>query len=591
MSRTISTAQEDVLGSAKYDVHLRVEVEDSTGGMVNLEDWAESARWNWNLDQPVPELTVTLARDRGPSTGQSLAPLDEDSTFNYNSTSGFASLVYPGREIHVYTAATTPGGPAPASSAMDFVFQGELDQVAWERSPIQTRARSKNMSRLVDRWIESSSYVYGNSTGMPIENVIEQILADWTDLSTSILLTTASPGFAITPAYNPDKQPVLDAVTTLAQLIGWNLHEVWSTASTSWRIAFRQPNRTASSSQATWAFGPQHYYDVRAMSVGRYDVRNRIPVIFGPSNNRQKVTVESTESQDDYGVQFMEFEEAVNSAIATSSEAFTLADSAVTDLKDPPATHEVEVPYWFVGELTDFLEFQPNGAHYTATQYYGIYSISHEVETKRHRTSIQTRGQPAAYARTWLSYPGGGNRQFDKRYTDEADYTSSSTTPALLTTGAPRISPASIGSGLKVEAVVSGTFDAPPATSIGTVGVGYVFSLYLGAASSAMSAIASAQLIALSASASTEKVSARIMSFFKPVAGSTTIEYVQTVTYTPPFIETSTARMAISHVRSSGTISRASSDENYLWVEAWSNSTAGAVGTLEWYSVGPARTL
>src|SRR3990167_9159518 len=129
MARTISTGQEDILFAKKYEIHSRVEVENSTGGMVNLSalssaDWMRGVAGNWNIDQPVPELTFSIRRDHGQSTGESLAPLDSDSTFNFNSTAGYAALVYPGRELHVYTACSTPGGPAPASSAYDFVFQG-----------------------------------------------------------------------------------------------------------------------------------------------------------------------------------------------------------------------------------------------------------------------------------------------------------------------------------------------------------------------------------------------------------------------------------------------------------------------------------
>ena len=416
MARTISTGKEDILNSAKYDVHLRVEVENSTGAMVNLSalssaDWVHGARWDWSLDTPVPELTVTLRRDHGLSTGESLAPLDGDSTFNFNSTAGFAALVDVGRDLNVYTAVTTPGAAAPATSEYEHVFQGEIDEAAWQDTPMQIIARSKNMGRMNDRWIESSTYVYGTSSGTLIATVIEQILDDWTDLSTTILLST-TPSFLIAPQYTPEKQPVLQAITTLAQLIGFNLHEVWSTASTSWRIKFSEPRRAATSSQKDWTFGANDYYGVRQMSVSRADVRNKISVLYGGSTSRAQVIAQSTSSQDQYGVRFMEFEEAINSAINTSSEASVLAEAALDDLEQPPAKHEIEVPYWYPGELGDYYEFEGNGIHYSTNQYLAAYGITQEVSRDRHRTSVRVQGRPAGHRLQWLNYRSGGNLVF-----------------------------------------------------------------------------------------------------------------------------------------------------------------------------------
>lgn len=588
MARTVSTAQQDVLNSTKYEVHLRVEIENSTGGMVNLSGlssfcWPESAAWSWTLDQPVPSLTVKLARDRGRSSGESLAPLDEGSTFNYNSTNGFASLVYPGRAINVYTAVSTPGGPALSSSQMDFVFQGELDEVNWEQSPMQLRGRSRNMARLADRWIESSSYVYGSATGDPIETVISNILSDWTDLSTSILQTSSSPGFAISPAYTPEKQPVLDAVTTLAQLVGWNLQEVWSSSAAEWKIKFSRPNRTASSSQASWTFGPQHYYDVRRMSVSRYDVRNRIPVIFGLSSARQKIILESTDSQDKYGIQFMEFEEAPNSAIGTSSEAFDLGNGALQDLKEPPAEHEIEVPYWFIGELGDFIEFEPNGVHYSEYQYFGMYSISHEVATNRHRSAVQVRGAPAAYSRTWLTFPGFGTILFNENTVDHTDRVSSSTSRVFV--GDPVRIPANSLEKIRGTWSVNATFPAPTSTAFRSLN----FVNYIGTSSGALpSGIQAIVLSGYSASASTQQISGSGVYVISAIPGTTTMEFVATVTYDPPFRDA--LGNLVPFTRSSGTLVEATSNENFIFFEIFANSTNGGTGTIDWTSVEPKIT-
>lgn len=409
MARSFSTAQEDVLNSKKYDVYTLLEVEDSTGAFIDIgtlggANWFQGARWDWSIDQPVPEITLQVRRDQGPSTGESLAPLDEDSTFNRNAASAYAPLLDVGREIRFYTAAVAPGSAAPATSELDWVFQGEIDTVKWPKSPIEVVARTLIMSRLNDQWIETVTN-YGSGAGVAIETVMQSILDDHTDLGIT-LSVPISPGFNISPEYEQQKENVLDALTTLAQLIGWQIREVFS--STEWVLELSEPRRTATSSETDWIFGADDYYDVQAMELGRSDVRNAVSVLFGPTSSRGSVLVESTASIDNFGRRWMEIEEGVNSAVDTSSEAATLANSVLSDLDEPPARHEIEVPYWWPGELGDYYEFEANGIHYSVDQFFGVYGLSHILERTRHRTVVRVRGQPAGQYLAWQRYPGGG---------------------------------------------------------------------------------------------------------------------------------------------------------------------------------------
>ena len=137
--RSISTAEEDLLAGPQYRVHTRLEVEDSTGAFVDIgtlggANWFESAVWDWDIDTPVPEMRLKVRRDQGPSTGESLAPLDEDSTFNRDASTAFAPLIDVGREFKFFTATVAAGSAAPATSELDLVFQGEIDEVlAWQQ--------------------------------------------------------------------------------------------------------------------------------------------------------------------------------------------------------------------------------------------------------------------------------------------------------------------------------------------------------------------------------------------------------------------------------------------------------------------------
>lgn len=411
--RTFSTAQEDILQSVKYDVHLRVEAESSSGLYQDLSslggsDWVQGAKWDWTLDRPVPEMLVSLRRDQGPATtGESLAPLDEASTLNtIPSSSNYTPFLDVGRGFRVYTAVTGPGVAVGATSNYEQIFDGEIDDLDWAKSALRVRGRSKISGALADRWIESSSGKYGSQAGVAIETVMQNILDDYVSDLNITLWTPTSPGFLIAPEYQPDKQPVMKALTQLSQLIGWDVREQWSSASTSFRLKFYEPDRDPSTTD--FVFGPDNYLDVHQMSISREDVRNSISIIFGPTSSRQQVVAESTVSQDNYGRRWMEIEEASNSAIQSTAEADTLAQAALKDLQDPPAVHEIELPYWWPAEIQDYYGFSPNDIHYDTLQEYGLYGVSHELSLKKHRTRLKVRGKPAGQYRQWLAYTGGG---------------------------------------------------------------------------------------------------------------------------------------------------------------------------------------
>lgn len=415
--RTVSTAAEDILNSVRYDVHVRCEVENSTGGFVNLGDlngnWFESAKWDWDLDNPAPQLTVEVRRDSGLSTGESLSPLDEDSTLNRDASTAYAAAIHPGREVKLYTAATTAGASVPSSSDFDWVFHGEIDDVEWPASPLRFVSRGIIMSALQDRWVEELT-IYPSTNGSNIVTVMEDILSGWTDLSTDVLWPSSSVGFTMND-WEQRKERVLDALTTISQLVGFDIRERFDEGSTEWRLRFEEPNRTATSSEKDWTFSAKHYFDVHQMAISRDDVRNVVSVLYGPTSSRDSIEVTSTDSIAKFGRRWMEFEEASNSPIDSSSEAETLANAALNDLKDPDATHEIEVPYFWPAELQDYYEFTANDIHYSENQFFGVYGISHELSLDRHRTRIRVRGKPAGQYLRWHTYAGGGGGVEDVR--------------------------------------------------------------------------------------------------------------------------------------------------------------------------------
>lgn len=400
--RTFSTEQEDILKSAKFDVHLRVEVENATGAFKNLSsldgsDWVEKVQWDWDLDQSVPEARIQLRRDI--TDGKSLAPLDEASTFNVTDAGSTAALLDAGRLIRIYTATLAAGSAAPATSEFDRMLDAEIDEVNWGHSPIDIVARSFVMAALNDQWVETVT-IYGSDEGIAIETVMQSILDDHTDLGIT-LNTPVVPGFLIT-TYEQQQMSVLQALVTLAQLIGFDLRERWDDATSSFRLTFSEPDRAASTDQ--WTFNKSQYHDVRQLSISRRDIRNVVSILYTSTSDaqRKEVEVESTASQDRYGRRWMQIVEGSDSPIASSSEANVFAQAAVDDLDEPDAIQEIETPYWWPGDLQDFIGFTANDIHYSVDQSFGVYGIRHELSRERHRTFVRVRGKPAGQYRGWL---------------------------------------------------------------------------------------------------------------------------------------------------------------------------------------------
>lgn len=401
--RTFSTTQEDILKSAKYDVYLRVEVENSTGAFKELTslqgsgNWVEKVKWDWDLDKVVPEATIQVRRDI--TDGKSLAPLDEASTFNVSDAGSTAALLDSGRLIRIYTATVAANAAAPATSEFDRMLDAEIDEVSWQKSPIQIVARSFIMSKLNDRWIETPT-IYGSDAGVAIETVLQQIVDEHTDLGITIS-TPVSPGFLIT-TYEQQQMSVLQALQTLVQLIGFDIREMWDDSSSSFKLTFFEPNRGASTDQ--WTFNQSQYNDVKQLSITRRDIRNAVSILYTSTSDdqRKSVLVESTSSIDRFGRRWMEISEPAESPIATSSEANTFASAALADLKDPEAVQEIETPYWWPGDLQDFIGFTANGIHYSEDQQFGVSGIRHELSQKRHRTFLRVRGKPAGQYLGWI---------------------------------------------------------------------------------------------------------------------------------------------------------------------------------------------
>jgi hypothetical protein len=419
----ISTAQEDLVLGDNFGVYLKVEVEKSSSTSAYTDftsyggsNWIEGARLRDSVDQRVGSASVSLTREV--SSSNSISPLRGDSTLNQTSSAGEAFAVAVDREMKV-SVATIAASCSPVSTDYQLLFRGDIDDWDASKSPMQLSARDPG-GFLLDRWIETST-AYGSSSGTAIETVMQEILDDTLGSTDIAVNASSTPGFLITK-YEQQRQPILTALQTLADLIGWVVRYRWSTGDSDFTLQFYPPARTSTTPSST--FGPDRYVSLPRLSVDRADIRNVVDVIYpdSVSSGIETVTVQSSSSIDKYGRQWMSIREPDDSSITTSSEANTLGQAVIDDLSEPDVEQGADMHIWPYTELGDLYRWSANSVHYNADQDLAVVSYEHELSQKRHRTRMDLRGKPRSGTKDWLgkgdkpksTEPGKGRLEVDQ---------------------------------------------------------------------------------------------------------------------------------------------------------------------------------
>lgn len=394
--RTLSAEQTTVLGSAAYDVYMRVKVENASGFMVDLtdlsgHDWVVGATWGQDVDQIVPAATIELARNQ--ADGDSLAPLDEASPLY-----GTGPVVDSGRDINIEVA-TIPSGDTVGAGDWEVAFTGNIDEVSWASGTMQIYARDKIGKEAADRWVEDPTE-YGTIAGRALSDVMQDILDDYAPTVT--LNAIYDPTFLVTE-YEQRQMPVLEALRTLAALVGYDVRPVYDATSEVFKLSLIEPDRN--NTTADWTFGASDYFDVRNLAINIEDVRNVCSVRYTSSTGRRaQESATDSASVTRFGRRWMEIELESDSPIDTAVEAQTIASAAVNDLSIPDVEHEIDVPLFWAVEVGDVHDYTANGIHYSADQQYAVYGYRHDVRRNRMRTTIMARGKPAGQYANWLGY-------------------------------------------------------------------------------------------------------------------------------------------------------------------------------------------
>lgn len=245
-----------------------------------------------------------------------------------------------------------------------------------------------------------------------MENVLQQMLND-SPVSVTLYAPNAS-SFLMAP-WKQEREPVLEAMRKVTQLIGWDLRPRYDSGGT-WRLQLYKPDRAASVPVRT--FSPSSYVDVSALDMGIEDVRNVVRVVYGDRGDlgtdgktpkRKYRQVADSASIAAYGRRFMEIAEEATSAIDAPAEADALASAALADLSTPYASLGVEAFFWPWVQLGDLYRFSANYVHFDSDQDLAVVGYSHEAQLgddgeQTFRTSLTCRGKPSGGSDRWLQW-------------------------------------------------------------------------------------------------------------------------------------------------------------------------------------------
>lgn len=164
-------------------------------------------------------------------------------------------------------------------------------------------------------------------------------------------------------------------------------------------------------------FGPSQYYSIDRLGITRANIRNVVQVKYGVDpRERTTIVADDTASITKYGRRFMEIAEAATSQIDTISEAHTLANAIVDDLKEPDLDKSVTIPFFWPVEFGDYYTFEANDVHYDTDQSLAVLGFRHSLTEKKCRTVLSCRGKPAGGLKRWFmneARPGvGGENNF-----------------------------------------------------------------------------------------------------------------------------------------------------------------------------------
>ena len=411
--------------SATHGVaEIQVSVAPTWGGGTAYEltafqrqgfDFVQRVSISDSVDQSAATATIGLKRS---IFEVSLAPLMEDSPVNQNpqpsithpgpASSTYAEFLGIGATVYIYARRKPMGVDDNLAAPGALIFTGKIDTVQWAGETIEVSARDLGAA-LLDDYIESERN-YNTTGDASIENTIAAILtAESTGVS---LYTPTSPGQNF-GAFRQRREPVMTAVKTLADQIGWNLKYRFDPITQTERFTLYDPGRTTT--RFDGIITVSDYDQINGISKDIIDVRNAVRVAYRDSTGEASgvdendnpifppasITRTDTQSISDFGRRFMEISDTACPNIDTEAEAIAMADAILNDLSTPQVLMDLSLPYWEI-EVGDRLKFEENTRMFDTPQTLAVLSIQLSFEGGRGRTSLQLKETPASHRQKWL---------------------------------------------------------------------------------------------------------------------------------------------------------------------------------------------
>lgn len=137
---------------------------------------------------------------------------------------------------------------------------------------------------------------------------MQKILNDNLGSGVITLYTPTSPGWNV-KKWKQDRVSIMEALTNLADQIGWVIRYKWDNSTSQWRLTFYNVNRTSPS--VNFTFDPLQIKNVNSLSLDIAGIRNVIQVVYytSPTSPPQTVQISDSTSISKYGRRFMEIQE------------------------------------------------------------------------------------------------------------------------------------------------------------------------------------------------------------------------------------------------------------------------------------------
>ncbi|MFP2897574.1 fibronectin type III domain-containing protein [Corallococcus sp. 4LFB] len=410
--RTLSSAEAAALTcTAGFASHLRVLV---LRGAVWTDlstflsgDYLLGASWSDSVEAPVSDASVSVVRNGPDGQRLSLSPLVVGSLLNAEDGT-FQPLLREGAyfRVEVATVPLDTRRSSVPSGAWREVWRGRIDEV--DAGGDELRITGRDLGGLLqDTWAEVERQ-YGSTAGTPVQSVIQSILND-NGMSSYGLYTPVDPSSVRGP-YLQQREPLLDAVRTLAEQIGWDVRMRWREDAGAFALTLWSPDRLTDTPVAT--FGPDNVEEVGELKRNLEHIRNVVEVVYSDkadldstgAKKRKTVTSTNPTSVTLYGRRWMQVAEGASSLIDTQAEAQRLADAAIADLSESALGMSLTLPgiHWYL-QAADLVQVLPDGVHFDTAQQLAIVSADFECASSGEaRTKLQLQGRPSTSRAAWM---------------------------------------------------------------------------------------------------------------------------------------------------------------------------------------------